>query len=428
MRTFVPILLTGLCLPAALAAYEPPTVEPGFISLFDGKHIEKHFSIKGRKESWQAVDGAIRATPGGDRIISREEYGDFVLRLEWKVTKDGNSGVFIRVPSPDDGAPWVSGFEVQISNAPRDEAHCTGSLYGVAAVKLRPDETADVWHEFEITCLGGRITVRADGVLSVDAREEDLPEMRKRPRKGHIGLQDYHASAGTVEYRHIRIQPLAPDGTAAGFRHLTAEAGGWRKIRTGHGSGGQWDFVAGAWEGEQDPPGSGNGGVLASEAVFGDFELIVEAKPDWGVDSGVFLRSTERGACYQVLVDYYRGGNVGGIYGEGTGGFNFRNYSFKEDRGIAAVTSVTGALPLPFAPGDWPKRWRDGEYNELRCRITGNPPLIEVWLNGAYLTRFQDDTRRLDDKGHIGLQVHGGKGWPEGAKTRYRKVQVRELK
>ena len=51
-------------------------------------------------------------------------------------------------------------------------------------------------------------------------------------------------------------------------------------------------------------------------------------KNDFGLDSGLFLRSTEDGKAYQAMIDYYEGGNLMGIYGEGIGGFHFRNFSF----------------------------------------------------------------------------------------------------
>jgi hypothetical protein len=436
-RLFFVTVFLALALILAAAA-ELPAVEPGFAPLFNGKDIEEHFVVKGKRASWEAVDGAIRAYSGGDRLVSKREYGDFVLRLEWRVQTEGNSGVFIRVPSQDDSAPWVSGFEVQVSSYRgetsgfrRDDAHCTGSLYGVEAVRPRPNESADVWHRFEVTCLGGQVSVRADGLLCVDARSDANPEMAKRPRKGFIGLQDFHADDKGrtlfIEYRKLRIQELTSDGTPLGFRSLTSDGKGWHKIQTGHGSGGRWTFAGGAWEGEQDPPGSGNGGVLASDEKLGDFELVIETKPDWGVCSGVFLRSTDRGACYQIMVDWHGGGNVGGIYGEGTGGFNVRNYTLKDDKGIAAA-SQGGAVPLPFAPEDWKQHWRFDDYNELRARILGNPPAIDVWLNGTHLSHFADTEKRLDVAGHLGIQVHGGKGWPEGAKVRFRRISVRELK
>jgi hypothetical protein len=51
-----------------------------------------------------------------------------------------------------------------------------------------------------------------------------------------------------------------------------------------------------------------------------------------------------------------------------------------------------------------------------------------VWVNREHMTHFADDAKRIADRGRIGLQVHGGKGaWPDGAKARYRRVQVRGL-
>ncbi len=46
--------------------------------------------------------------------------------------------------------------------------------------------------------------------------------------------------------------------------------------------------------------GSGNGGILMTDETYGDFELLLELAPDWGIDSGVFLRTNPRGECFQV--------------------------------------------------------------------------------------------------------------------------------
>jgi hypothetical protein len=210
---------------------------------------------------------------------------------------------------------------------------------------------------------------------------------------------------------------------------LSGTSAGFAKIATGHGSGGSWTWKDGVWDGEQDPPGSGNGGVLASERRFGDFEVAVEIQPDWGVDSGFFLRSSDQGACYQIMIDYHGGGgNVGGIYGESTGGFNVRNYELRPGKVIQPLSEAKGGLPLPFGAAEWARRWNPDGWNDLRARIAGNPPRIDVWLNGVHLTRFQDSEKRLPDEGRLGLQVHGGKSWPAGARTRFRNLQVRALK
>ena len=94
---------------------------------------------------------------------------------------------------------------------------------------------------------------------------------------------------------------------------------GWHKNpdKIGHGTGGMWKVEDGAIAGEQDPPGSGNGGILLTDQKFGDFELLIDMKPTWGVCSGLFLRSNDKGQCLQMMVDYHDAGNVGQIYGEG---------------------------------------------------------------------------------------------------------------
>jgi hypothetical protein len=190
--------------------------DDGFVTLFNGKNLDG-WVVKGKAEGWQVKDGILRSEggKGGDWVRSAKEYGDFILKVDWKVAKNGNSGVFVRVP--DQGAPWTQGYEVQISNAPRDEMHCTGALYGYAGVKPRPDETADKWHTFEVHCVGPRIKVIADGVTVVDVDQTKLPQPKdkgytdptKKPLKGYIGLQDSHAAAGTyIEYRNVRIKEL----------------------------------------------------------------------------------------------------------------------------------------------------------------------------------------------------------------------------
>lgn len=85
---------------------------------------------------------------------------------------------------------------------------------------------------------------------------------------------------------------------------------GWHKNpqRIGHGTGGHWFVEDGAITGEQDPPGSGNGGILLTDKQYGNFELRIDLKPDWGVCSGLFLRSTDKGQCLQMMVDYHGAG------------------------------------------------------------------------------------------------------------------------
>src|SRR5205814_567861 len=83
-----------------------------------------------------------------------------------------------------------------------------------------------------------------------------------------------------------------------------------------------------------------------------------------------------------------------------------------------------------FNLDDWSKIWKVGEWNSVRCKVVGNPPTITTSINGTLITKYTSDKKfedKLQDKGHIAFQVHGGNyAWPVGAKVRFRNVQVRE--
>ncbi|HLJ12283.1 MAG TPA: DUF1080 domain-containing protein [Planctomycetaceae bacterium] len=222
---------------------------------------------------------------------------------------------------------------------------------------------------------------------------------------------------------------------------------GWHKNpeKIGHGSGGLWTVENGAITGEQDPPGSGNGGILLTNETFGDFDVIFETNPDWGPCSGFFMRSTEKGNCYQMMIDYHDVGNVGEIYREGLDGGGNRSFQIdgvyadadkKVLKGIVASKAKPRSAGETFAEpqiklDDWPKIWKPGEWNTIRCKCVGNPPTITTWINGTRITEYKSDKKFEDvlkDKGHLAFQVHGGAGgWPKGAKVRFRNVRIKDL-
>ena len=212
---------------------------------------------------------------------------------------------------------------------------------------------------------------------------------------------------------------------------------GWHvSTQTGHSrtskntTGGKWEVVDGAITGTQDQPG--NGGILITDEQFGDFEVVIEMRNDFGPDSGLFLRSTEDGKAYQAMIDYHAGGNVMGIYGEGLGGKpHLRSYNFT-DVVTAIEPKLTGEpkTVLPVLPEAWAKFWRADQWNELRARITGgDKPTITTWINGVKFMEWTETEARHPAKGGIALQVHGG-GKPEeyaGKFVRYRNIRVKKL-
>ncbi|MDG1890134.1 MAG: DUF1080 domain-containing protein [Verrucomicrobiota bacterium] len=214
------------------------------------------------------------------------------------------------------------------------------------------------------------------------------------------------------------------DGKTLKGWHVSAKTGHSRASKNT--SGGSWVIEDGAITGSQDIPG--NGGIVITDDQYGDFEVALEMKNDFGPDSGLFLRSTEEGKAWQAMIDYHSNGNLMGIYGEGLGGKpHLRNYSFKE-KVTEITTQPTGkpTVKFPILPDAWPAFWRHGQWNELRARIVGNPPHITTWINGVKIMEWQGSEVRHPDHGGIALQVHGGGNHTEEY-VRYRKIRVKKL-
>lgn len=227
---------------------------------------------------------------------------------------------------------------------------------------------------------------------------------------------------------------------------------GWHKNpqKIGHGTGGVWRAEEGTITGEQDPPGSGNGGILLTDQKFDDFELLIDMKPDWGVCSGLFLRGNDVGQCIQMMVDYHDAGNVGQLYGEGTGGFNTRTFDIDgiyEDEKLVGLKTAkhksTKEVGLDYActPDAWIKAWKVDDWNTAKVRCEGKYPHITTWINGVKVCEFdgtsstneqynrdkEEIVKRLGGEGSIAVQVHGGTGWPKGAKCRWKNIKIREI-
>lgn len=190
------------------------------------------------------------------------------------------------------------------------------------------------------------------------------------------------------------------DGKTLNGWHISAKSG--HSGTSKHKSGGRWVIEDGAIIGSQDIPG--NGGILLTDDEYGDFEVALEMNNDFGPDSGLFLRSTEDGKCYQAMIDYHSGGNVMGIYGEGLGGKpHLRNYQFKDRPESIEVLEEVGGVktptPFPLTVEKWPNFWKHGQWNELRARVVGNPPHITTWINGVKIMEWTETEKRLPDKG-----------------------------
>jgi Domain of Unknown Function (DUF1080) len=212
------LTLLGLATAERTADNEAPE---GFVALFNGKDLTGWQVNKGGKmEAWGAENGVLYVQGGGGGwLMTEKEFGDFELRLEFKLPEKGNSGVAIR--SALEGNPaFDAGMEIQLidddwheKNYPgfKPSQHC-GSIYQIVAPKGGKEAQKPIgeWNQMRIVAKGRHITVDLNKTNIVDANLDDYKHAEKEHpgmnhEKGHLGLQSHD---GRVEFRNIYAKPL----------------------------------------------------------------------------------------------------------------------------------------------------------------------------------------------------------------------------
>ena len=184
--------------PAPTAAVAADNVAPeGFKALFNGRDLSGWTENKQSPAHWSMNDGMLVYDGKGTHLFhSGEEFGDFVLLIDWKVEPRGNSGVFLR-----GGATQV---EINDADPPTKPIWngTSGGLYPHLPPIKRAAKPAGEWNHFEIRVEKGVVTVLLNGEKTVDGFA-----MNWGPRaKGPIGFQHH----GTPLWlKNIFIKPLA---------------------------------------------------------------------------------------------------------------------------------------------------------------------------------------------------------------------------
>jgi hypothetical protein len=178
--------------------------------LFNGKDLSGWEAVSGPADVWEWKDGKVVCKGGkGGWLCTKEQYGDFEIEVEYNCPKDGNSGVFIRAPR--EGHTSKLGMEIQILD---DDAEIhknikpfqhTASIYGVVAPSKPAQKKAGEWNTMRIRCKGDQVTITLNGEKVVDADMSAYEDLKGRPRKGYIGLQN-HGSG--LEFRNVRLKKL----------------------------------------------------------------------------------------------------------------------------------------------------------------------------------------------------------------------------
>jgi hypothetical protein len=178
----------------------------GFIALFDGKTLNGWFSRTPGVMSYAAKDGCLEWVRGGSgAIMTRDRYDNFVLRFDWKIKKDGNSGVWCHAPR--DARASKIGFEFQIMGDSASPATntSTGSIYEVVAPKCVANKKEGEWNTTELILDGSHYKATLNGKVVQDIDFNSNEELKSRLKTGFICLTDH---GNWVSYRNIRLKKL----------------------------------------------------------------------------------------------------------------------------------------------------------------------------------------------------------------------------
>lgn len=157
--------------------------EDGFKPLFDGHSFAGWRVTPQTSESWTIEDGLLKLTGGRSHLFAEEEFGDFVVRFEWRPANKGyNSGFFVR------------GRQIQMAQSSAGMLFSTDAAPKVPHLHKPPGE----WNQWEVTCCGRRLALKVNGQWAWEI--EDF-----QPARGRLGFE---AEGHAIDFRNIRIQRL----------------------------------------------------------------------------------------------------------------------------------------------------------------------------------------------------------------------------
>lgn len=204
----------------------------GWVLLFNGKNLDGWTSV-GKDTppafGWVVEDGILNVRKQGDKrggdIITRDQYSDFDLKLDFRITKGANSGIKYFFTKYEKGG-WL-GLEYQIlddENHPdaklgRDGNRLEGGLYDMLPTSPKQVNPIGEWNQARIVAKGTKVTHYLNGkkILSFDRSSEQYKKAwqlskykNSKPmfgdvKEGHILLQDH---GDEVSFRNVKIKVL----------------------------------------------------------------------------------------------------------------------------------------------------------------------------------------------------------------------------
>jgi HEAT repeat protein len=320
---------------------------------------------------WKVIDGVLCFDGQGENLCTVMNYKNFELWIDWKIEKNGDSGIYLR------GSPQVQIWD------PGSSGIGSGGLYnnqlGVNQPLHLADRPVGEWNTFRIIMHGAKATVYLNDQLVVDNVILENYWERDKPiyATGPIELQ---AHFNPLYFRNIFIRkPPEEEMPFSGELFNGRDLSGWTII----------DGSADSWQVRDSvlyTTGIG-GGWLSTKRLFSNFKLELEFRLPPGGNSGIFIRAPQEGdPAYtgmeiQLLDDYAP--------------------QYSDLKPWQYTGSIYGVQPPNRRASKPANTW---QKIEIDCQ----GPLIKVTLNGVPIIETNLIEHMDRESTHPGLKRRGG--------------------
>lgn len=229
------LLLIALLVTSLAAGDAPPNplntlskveAKEGWRLLFDGQSLDQWRGYKKETlpDGWKPqADGSFSKVGGGGDLVTKEQFDDVELMLEWKISPGGNSGIFYRA-TEEFGAIYESAPEMQVLDNTKhadgkNPKTSAGANYALIACTMDVSKPVGEWNAVRLLIVGQHVEHWLNGVKVVEYELgspawQELVKGSKfaawagygKAAKGHIGLQDH---GDQVWYRNVKVRTPA---------------------------------------------------------------------------------------------------------------------------------------------------------------------------------------------------------------------------
>lgn len=359
-------------------------------------------------KDWFIKDGVIGFKGEGyNNICTIKNYGDFEMLVDWKITKGGDSGIYLR------GTPQVQIWDIARVDAGAQVG--SGGLYNNQKHESKPltvaDNPIDEWNTFRIKMIGDRVTVHLNGVLVTDNVvlenywDRNLPIFPKEA----IELQAHGEDLG---FRNVYVREISSEGTSL---TESEQKEGFKALFNGehldYWIGNKMDYIIENGELAVRPSQGGHGNLFTAEE-FSDFIFRFDFKLTPGANNGLGIHAPLTGDAAYAGKELQILDNTADIYA------NLKPYQYHGS--VYGIIAAKRGFLKPV-----------GEWNTQEVIVKGDD--IKITLNGTVILDGNMKEASKDgpadhkehpglqrNKGHIGFLGHGAELW-------FRNIRIKDL-